>query len=306
MMPYSLVAAAGRGYSDLCAAMCAVGVGAKELQVWKEVDGVFTADPREVSSARLLATITLEEAAELTFFGSEVCTVNRKRCVSLLTQEHEQVIHPLTMGQIRRGGIPMRIKNVVNPAGNGTIILPGEAFPGESEDLPDRRGSPASVLKTANFMAANGYHGGEQERRTPTAVTSKSHIMVVSLSCHRNSKSSAFLTTIFHQLERYDVAVDLVAVSEACISVAVDSSKYIEPIRELAAEMEEAGKVSTDVPFVCEFLTGPAGPCLHLQRHVHHFRDWPQDEEHGGCSGGSVRCLGCCEDQHPHDQPRSE
>ena len=198
----------------------------------------------------------------------------------------------------------MRIKNVVNPAGNGTIIPPGEAFPGEN--LPDRRGSPASVLKTAHFMAANGYHGGEQNRRTPTAVTSKDDIMVFSLSCHRNSKSSAFLTTIFHQLERYEVAVDLVAVSQASISVAVDSSKYIDPIRELAAEVEEAGKVSTEILCVCEFLIGSAGPCLHLQRLVHHFRDWPQDEKYGGCCGGSVRCFGCCEDQHPHDQPRSE
>ena len=72
MMPYSLIDGVGRGYSDLCAAMCAVGVGAQELQIWKEVDGIFTADPSKVPSARLLATVTPEEAMELTFYGSEV------------------------------------------------------------------------------------------------------------------------------------------------------------------------------------------------------------------------------------------
>lgn len=53
--------------------MCAVGIGAREVQIWKEVDGIFTADPSKVLSARLLATVTCEEAAELTYFGSEVC-----------------------------------------------------------------------------------------------------------------------------------------------------------------------------------------------------------------------------------------
>lgn len=71
-MPDSLIHTVGRGYSDLCAALCAVSVSAQELQVWKEVDGIFTADPSKIESARLLATVTSEEAAELTYYGSEV------------------------------------------------------------------------------------------------------------------------------------------------------------------------------------------------------------------------------------------
>lgn len=75
-MPDSLLRVVGRGYSDFCAAMCAAGIGATELQIWKEVDGIFTADPRKVSSARLLSTVTAEEAAELTYYGSEVTNFN--------------------------------------------------------------------------------------------------------------------------------------------------------------------------------------------------------------------------------------
>lgn len=74
MMPYSLLQSVGRGYSDFCAALCSVAVSATELQIWKEVDGIFTADPRKIPSAKLLATVTLEEASELTYYGSEVGT----------------------------------------------------------------------------------------------------------------------------------------------------------------------------------------------------------------------------------------
>lgn len=77
LMPHSLLRCVGRGYSDLCGAMCAAGLTAMEYQIWKEVDGIFTADPRKVPSARVLATVTAEEAAELTFFGSEVSPESR-------------------------------------------------------------------------------------------------------------------------------------------------------------------------------------------------------------------------------------
>jgi aspartate kinase len=63
VVPGSLLTQVGRGYTDLCASLCAVGLGAAELQVWKEVDGIFTADPRKVPKARLLSVVTPEEAA---------------------------------------------------------------------------------------------------------------------------------------------------------------------------------------------------------------------------------------------------
>jgi aspartate kinase len=71
-VPGSLLKQVGRGYTDFCAALCAVGVEARELQIWKEVDGIFSADPRKVSSAKHLSMVTADEAAELTYYGSEV------------------------------------------------------------------------------------------------------------------------------------------------------------------------------------------------------------------------------------------
>lgn len=82
-VPGSLLRQVGRGYTDLLAALLAAGLGASELQIWKEVDGIFTADPRKVPTARLIPIISPEEAAELTYYGSEV-------------------VHPFTMEQVRR------------------------------------------------------------------------------------------------------------------------------------------------------------------------------------------------------------
>lgn len=111
--PGSLLDTVGRGYTDLTAALVAVGVSATELQIWKEVDGIFTADPRKVPTARKLLTISPEEAAELTYYGSEV-------------------IHPFTMEQVIRASIPIRIKNTFNPDGEGTLILPDRMIPSKS------------------------------------------------------------------------------------------------------------------------------------------------------------------------------
>lgn len=80
-VPGSLLRQVGRGYTDLLSALLSVGLSASELQIWKEVDGIFTADPRKVPTARLIPIISPEEAAELTYYGSEV-------------------VHPFTMEQV--------------------------------------------------------------------------------------------------------------------------------------------------------------------------------------------------------------
>ncbi|MCP4296230.1 MAG: aspartate kinase [Proteobacteria bacterium] len=104
-VPNGIIKTIGRGYTDFTAALIAAGINAQELQIWKEVDGIFSADPNKVQSAKVLSSITPAEAMELTYFGSEV-------------------IHPFTMEQVSRANVPVRIKNTFNPAIAGTIIDP--------------------------------------------------------------------------------------------------------------------------------------------------------------------------------------
>jgi len=98
-VPGSLLRQVGRGYTDLLAALLAVGLEASELQIWKEVDGIFTADPRKVPTARLIPVISPDEAAELTYYGSEV-------------------VHPFTMEQVRRAMIESQFLLIPQIAGH--------------------------------------------------------------------------------------------------------------------------------------------------------------------------------------------
>lgn len=106
-VPNGILKSIGRGYTDFTASLIAVGAKANELQIWKEVDGIFTADPNKVSSARVLKSVSPDEASELTYFGSEV-------------------IHPFTMEQVINADIPVRIKNTFDPTLEGTTIVPGK------------------------------------------------------------------------------------------------------------------------------------------------------------------------------------
>ncbi|KAI8291780.1 aspartate kinase [Colletotrichum sp. SAR11_57] len=227
IMPDSLLKNVGRGYSDLCAAMCAVGTKATELQIWKEVDGIFTADPRKVPSARLLSTVTAEEATELTYYGSEV-------------------IHPLTMDQIRCANIPLRLKNVFNPTGAGTIIYPSRTpSPPLTPPTPtDEKVDVKVPLPSIDFMLGNGYHGDQKERRRPTAVTVKDSILLVNVVCNRNTKSQGFLSGVFDRLEEAGIKTDLVTTSERNVSLAFQHSEEGScQHQRLRVELEKFGKV---------------------------------------------------------------
>lgn len=203
----------GRGYTDLCASLVAVGLDAEELQVWKEVDGIFTADPTKVPTARLLATITPAEAAELTFYGSEV-------------------IHHLTMDQVIHADPPIqiRIKNVKNPRGNGTIVVPD-----------------AKLASTAQISLHT--HGSRSPKKTgpkrPTAVTIKDKISVINVHSNKRSISHGFFAKVFSILDRRQLSVDLISTSEVHVSMAIHSANISdEELARAKTELEECGEVS--------------------------------------------------------------
>ncbi|AMD20007.1 HCL144Wp [Eremothecium sinecaudum] len=189
LLPMGLLNSVGRGYTDLCAALVAVALNADELQVWKEVDGIFTADPRKVSEARLLDTVTPEEAAELTYYGSEV-------------------IHPFTMEQVIRAKIPIRIKNVQNPTGQGTVIY---------SDTIARKGEATPPHPPVNIPSSYFEH----KRRGATAITAKNDIVVVNIHSNKKTLSHGFLAQIFSTLDKYKLIVDLISTSEVHVSMAL-------------------------------------------------------------------------------------
>lgn len=93
----------GRGGSDYSVAIVAGAIGAEEIWIWKEVDGVMTADPRAVPEAALLSAISYDEAAEMSYFGAKV-------------------LHPKTMIPAVEKRIPVRMRNTFRPDAPGTVI----------------------------------------------------------------------------------------------------------------------------------------------------------------------------------------
>jgi aspartokinase/homoserine dehydrogenase 1 len=94
----------GRGGSDFTASIVGAALGADEVEIWTDVDGMLTADPRRVSKAFPIPEVTFEEAMELCHFGAKV-------------------IYPPTMQPAVDAGIPLVIKNTLNPAASGTRIV---------------------------------------------------------------------------------------------------------------------------------------------------------------------------------------
>ncbi len=93
----------GRGGSDLTASIFGAALGAREIEIWTDVDGVMTADPRKVEKAFSIPRMTYEEAMEMSHFGAKV-------------------IHPPTMQPALDRNIPIRIRNTFNPSFEGTLI----------------------------------------------------------------------------------------------------------------------------------------------------------------------------------------
>jgi aspartate kinase len=94
----------GRGGSDYTATIIGAAVNAEEVQIWTDVDGVMTADPKVCPNARVIDALTYEEAYELAYFGAKV-------------------LHPKTLLPAKRKSIPIRILNSFNPSNKGTYIV---------------------------------------------------------------------------------------------------------------------------------------------------------------------------------------
>jgi aspartokinase/homoserine dehydrogenase 1 len=102
----------GRGGSDYSGAIAAWALDAELLEIWTDVDGIYSADPRLIPRAAVLPEVSYEEAMELSFFGAKV-------------------LHPKTIQPVREKGIPVRVRNSFSPDHPGSLVH-GAAAPAAS------------------------------------------------------------------------------------------------------------------------------------------------------------------------------
>jgi aspartate kinase len=129
----------GRGGSDYTAALLGAALEAVEIEIWTDVSGVLTADPRIVPHARTIPSLSYAEAAELAYFGAKV-------------------LHPNTIQPALERGIPVRIRNSHAPADSGTrVSAHGEARPGAVKAIAHKTGVTVLQIGSARMLGAFGF-----------------------------------------------------------------------------------------------------------------------------------------------------
>jgi aspartate kinase len=154
----------GRGGSDWSASLLGAALGADEIQIWTDVDGMMTVDPRVVPAARVLPLVSFEEAAELAYFGA-------------------RVLHPETIRPALERGIPVRILNTLRPDGEGTLIRPdAPASPGEPRAIAFKKGISVILIAQPRMLMAYGFVARVFEvfgrHRTPVDLIATSEVSI--------------------------------------------------------------------------------------------------------------------------------
>jgi aspartokinase/homoserine dehydrogenase 1 len=155
----------GRGGSDYTAAIIAGAVSASALEIWTDVTGIMTADPRWVANARTIPMITYKEAMELSHFGAKV-------------------IYPPTIQPVMHKNIPVWVKNTFDPQAHGTLI--------QSENLPTCE--PIRGLTSINKIALLSLEGsgmvgipGFSKRLFEALATVRINVILITQSSSEHS-----------------------------------------------------------------------------------------------------------------------
>lgn len=98
-----------RGGSDFSATIIGAALGADEVQIWTDIDGLHNNDPRYVENTRVIRSLSFDEAAELAYFGAKI-------------------LHPSSVNPARMKNIPVRLKNTMQPSDEGTLITSVSKF----------------------------------------------------------------------------------------------------------------------------------------------------------------------------------
>lgn len=128
----------GRGGSDYSAALLGEALQAQRIDIWTDVPGIYTTDPRVVPSAKRIDEITFEEAAEMATFGAKV-------------------LHPATLLPAVRSDIPVFVGSSKDPAAGGTIVCNQSENPPLFRALALRRKQTLLTLHSLNMLHARGF-----------------------------------------------------------------------------------------------------------------------------------------------------
>ncbi len=177
-----------RGGSDYTASLIGAALPADEIQIWTDIDGMHNNDPRVVEHTEAVRQLNFEEAAELAYFGAKI-------------------LHPTCVQPAKYAGIPVRLKNTMDPKADGTII---------------------------NNVIVRG---------KIKAVAAKDNITAIKIKSSRMLLATGFLRKVFEIFESYQTPIDMIATSEVGVSMSIDNDAHI---NDIVNELKKYGTVTVD------------------------------------------------------------
>ena len=227
----------GRGGSDYSAALVAAALDASELQIWTDVTGVMTCDPRICGEARTIPILSYEEAAELAYFGAKV-------------------LHPKTIKPAVDHGIPVRVCNTFEPAEVGTMVLneSGEA-PNKIKSIAHKKNITILRITSARMLGSYGFMSAVfqvfERYRTVIDVISTSEVSIA-----LTLDNTAEIDKIVNELRRLgDVEVDpgyavICVVGEGLRASTGLASKIFSTIDNVSIALVSHGASAVNLTFV--------------------------------------------------------
>lgn len=227
----------GRGGSDFSAALVGAALRAREIQIWTDVTGVLTTDPRIVPEARTLSVLSYEEAAELAYFGAKV-------------------LHPKTIQPAVDFAIPVRVCNSHQPEMRGTMILSESGKSANKiKSIAYKKGITILRITSARMLGSYGFMSALfqvfERHRTVIDVISTSE---VSLALTIDNTDS--LENVVKDLERLGkVEVEknnavICVVGEGLRTTSGLASKLFSTISDVNISLISHGASSVNVTFV--------------------------------------------------------
>ena len=229
----------GRGGSDYSAALVGAALRAREIQIWTDVTGVLTCDPRICSDARTIDVLSYNEAAELAYFGAKV-------------------LHPKTIKPAVDYAIPVRVCNSHKPGEKGTMVLAeSKILPNKIKSIAHKTGISILRISSARMLGSYGFMSALfqvfERFRTVIDVISTSEVSVALTLDNLDS-----LDKIVMELERLgDVEVEhgygvICIVGEGLRASSGLASKIFSTVEDINIALISHGASSVNMTFVVE------------------------------------------------------
>ena len=245
----------GRGGSDTSAALFAALLQAERLEIWTDVHGLFTSDPRHVNNTRLIREVSYRVAQELASMGAKV-------------------LHPRCLIPAAWAGIPVEVHNTNDPNGPCSKIVSSDLAPtsleldrqkqelqnATSEGNPSPALSPASrALQNASSTVPFPSLKLTAEDSHVMAVTCRSGQVLLNIKNMNMWGEAGFLSRVFAPFGELDVSVDLVATSQYAVSLTLDhipGGVHGDVFARLLGRLNKLGAVSTREPCAVVSIVG--------------------------------------------------